>query len=153
MKKEKFYSKVNITDTHCWEWTGARKINGYGKFIFLGKEYLTHRYSFYCATGVDPKDLFVCHHCDNRICINPTHLFLGTAKDNYDDMISKGRHKGVYATKPGESNGRAKLTWKGVRSIRLKYIPFKNGVARLSKAYGVSTTAIYNIIKRKTWVE
>lgn len=57
-----------------------------------GETHPTHRLAYYAATGIDPKDFYVCHTCDNPLCCNPTHLFLGTAQDNMKDCVAKGRN-------------------------------------------------------------
>lgn len=81
-------------ETGCWEWTGTQDKDGYGKVKYNGKYWSVHRlmYSFIC--GNIPDVMFVCHKCDRPCCVNPNHLFLGTPKDNYDDMVAKGRRKG-----------------------------------------------------------
>lgn len=86
-----FYSKVKEVNG-CWEWQGAVSGPGYGQTRFFGKSFAAHRVSYEIAYGAIKKGLFVCHKCDNRKCVNPNHFFLGTAKDNTLDMLSKGRH-------------------------------------------------------------
>lgn len=77
--------------TQCWEWTGSTKGQGYGLFAIDGHPHSAHRVSYEEFNGPIPDGMMVCHECDNRLCINPTHLWLGTALDNVRDMIEKGR--------------------------------------------------------------
>lgn len=81
----------------CWLWFGACNNKGYG--YISKKTYgmcLAHRYAF-ASAGNDPGDLLVCHKCDNPACVNPDHMFLGTHKDNTQDMVKKGRARGRYS--------------------------------------------------------
>lgn len=84
--------KYQIKDNGCWEFIGCKMPNGYGKLGKNKKTWLAHRYSYFLKNGEIPNGMHVCHTCDNRICINPEHLFLGTRKDNMQDMIKKNRH-------------------------------------------------------------
>jgi hypothetical protein len=90
----RFWSKVDCGDPgECWEWTGSKTRAGYGRFWVGRKGTFATRISFELSTGTQiPEELFVLHRCDNPSCVNPSHLFLGTASDNQQDSVSKGRH-------------------------------------------------------------
>jgi hypothetical protein len=87
---ELFMSKVDTTND-CWAWTGVIDGKGYGKFTIKRKQLIASRYAYKAFVGDIPNGLFVLHKCDVRNCVNPEHLFLGTAKDNIHDMVSKKR--------------------------------------------------------------
>lgn len=87
--EKKFFSQVQYSPD-CWEWLGSTARKGYGQFYFQGKTKPSHRWSYEYFIG-PLGDLLCCHHCDNPPCVNPFHLFAGTAKDNAQDMVKKGR--------------------------------------------------------------
>ena|SRR6266566_2085876 len=87
---EDFWKKVEIT-TYCWIWKGAQDRSGYGIFGTT----LSHRYSWKLHFCPIPKGLCVCHACDNPLCVNPSHLWLGTNTANHIDKDRKGRHRGL----------------------------------------------------------
>jgi HNH endonuclease len=89
---ERFWSKVDKSGD-CWVWTGSRDLKGYGKINIGCTPTLAHRVSWQIKSGDIPEGLFVLHRCDNPPCVNPAHLFIGTAGDNVQDMMSKGRQR------------------------------------------------------------
>lgn len=90
-RKQAFLKQVSKTST-CWLWQGAPTSGGYGRFWFDGVRKLAHRAAYEIFKGDIPEDMCVCHKCDNPLCVNPKHLFLGTHSDNMRDMGNKGRH-------------------------------------------------------------
>jgi len=90
---EEFYSRAKKDENSgCWLWQKSVTRGGYGQQGYKMYNYSAHRLSWIFSVGPIPKGLAVCHKCDNPLCINPEHLFLGTQKDNVQDMMKKGRH-------------------------------------------------------------
>ena len=87
---ERYFSKVKYSDD-CWEWQGGVSQNGYGIFYKDCYPYKAHRVSHQYFIG-PLKDKYCCHHCDNKLCVNPFHLYAGTPKDNMQDKTLRGRH-------------------------------------------------------------
>lgn len=141
---ERFEDKIFYSPDGCWYWTGAVR-GGYGVFARPSdyKLIAAHRFSYELYNEINPNDLYVCHHCDNKLCVNPNHLFLGTHQDNTDDMYMKGKGP----NRKGESNPCAKLTMDQVTEIRKSSLTF----TELGKLYGVSRTNIHLIKHQMIW--
>ncbi|MFM0638044.1 HNH endonuclease signature motif containing protein [Paraburkholderia metrosideri] len=137
---------IAIPFSGCWIWMGAIRANGYGKVQHKGRETRAHRASYEVFNGHVPDGLCVCHRCDVRACVNPHHLFLGTKKENTEDMMRKGR-KAPAITKHGESSHLAKLAASDVLEIRSS----ASSALELSMKFGVTRTQIYAIRSRKAW--
>ena len=143
--EDRFWEKVTKTDT-CWLWNGAMQPNGYGQFgaqvIGMSSSALAHRVSYYLANSSLPPDLCVLHTCDNRRCVNPAHLVLGTTQENTDDMLCKGRDK-----VKGELHKNHKLTEAQVTVIRAD-----TRLQRIiAKEYGVSQALVSALKNNKRW--
>lgn len=93
MARERFMQYVKPMESGCHEWQSTIRRDGYGAFWFGGRKSLAHRVAYSLFVG-DPGELRVLHRCDNRRCVNPEHLFLGTDQDNVRDMWAKGRGVG-----------------------------------------------------------
>ncbi len=112
---QRFWNKIAVDEVSgCWLWTGAgaRGKPGYG-FLYWETEVLAHRVSWIMHNGLIPDRLLVLHRCDIRNCVNPSHLFLGTQRDNVHDMIAKDRAKYLF----GENNPSARLTTNQVAAV------------------------------------
>jgi hypothetical protein len=153
-----FWEKVNIINDEysCWEWMFGCGSHGYGQFYLeKGKPLLVHRYSWELEHGHIPNGLYVLHKCDNKKCVRPSHLFLGTQKQNIADMFSKGRqHDRKSCTPKGDKNPTTKVSDAQVEEIRKIFIPGtrqKPGNAyELANKYGVTPQCIYQFARRKS---
>lgn len=143
-----FKEKVVIRANGCHEWTGKITHYGYGAFMRVRRWYLAHRVAWERANGEIPEGMLVCHVCDNRRCVNPDHLFIGSAKDNIQDAAAKGRlhHQVDVAT-----STKAKLSWDAVAAIKKDREDGMSGPL-LAKKYGVGNSTIYAILNGKTWL-
>jgi len=146
--EDAFFKYVTPTDLQdCWEWQGFINHQGYGKFGFGGMHFLSHRASWLIHHGKIELGKSVLHKCDNRRCVNPHHLFIGSRADNNHDMYSKGRQRHLV----GKECHAAKLTEADVLEIRRLYVPYIMGTQRLANRFGVSKQQIQHIIHRKHW--
>ena len=143
--EDRLWEKVERKESGCWEWTGPRMPRGYGVVnTRSGGTALAHRLSYMLFHG-DPGDKSVLHSCDNPPCINPSHLWLGTQKDNIEDMVKKGRACN------GERQGSSVLMDQDVRQIRKAYSLGRISQKVLAEEYGVSQTLVSQIVLRKIW--
>jgi len=141
----RFWSKVHKTDK-CWIWTGARKPSGYGDTWFQNNHENTHRVAWILTYGEIPRGKQVLHHCDNPPCVNPTHLFLGTAKHNMQDAAQKRR---LFVQRFPHRNAinSAKLTPEEVLYIRKSNL----GSKAIAELFEVSQRTIQEIRNGTTW--
>ena len=146
---DRFKSKINKNSPNgCWEWTAGRfSLTGYGQFCLRRmprKTYLAHRVSWVMHTGSQiPKGKMICHTCDNRVCVNPMHLYCGTGYDNNSDTIKRGR-----GNRPrGEQCSWSKMKEKDI----LEIISSKEKQTVLAKRYGLDQSTVSQIKSGIRW--
>ncbi len=161
---ERFYKKINVDGPipehrpelgKCHVWIAAKYPDGYGHInaMKMGRKLAeaAHRIAWMIVNGPILGRLFVLHKCDNKACVNPAHLFLGTAQDNSTDMLDKGRHK-FTVLKDGQRGIAAKLTWEQVREIRQLYANGGIYQRELGAMFGVCQSHISDIVLGNVWL-
>jgi len=142
------WNKINIKgENECWEWVSGLTEAGYGRMRINHIKYMSHRIVWELTFGSIPNNLCVLHHCDNRKCCNPKHLFLGTHIDNVIDKVNKNRQQKL----SGELNGRHKLIFKEVLEIRNLYLTGEYFQKDIAKIFGITQATVSSIILFKTW--
>jgi hypothetical protein len=129
-------------NTGCWLWVAHCLPQGYGVFVFNGKNRRSHRFSYELHIGPIPEGLDCLHVCDTPRCCNPVHLFLGTNEDNVRDKVKKGRHS------RGSKHGASKLTEAQVIEIRSRV---GQSHIELAREFGIRYQNIGAILNRKHW--
>ena len=161
----RFWQRVDDADgdaNQCWIFNGPVANHGYPNYWYMSesqldsegkprKRYITaHRFSALIeprlGTKINEPGACVIHHCDNKLCVNPNHLTVGTQKENVHDMLAKGRDN--YQAILGESNGKSKLTDQQVREIRKLYVPGKITYAKVGELYGITGDAVRYVVTR-----
>lgn len=140
--RERFEDYVKRTDT-CWVWLGHNCPDGYGRFWINRKGIQAHRAAWIIYRSEIPVGFIVCHNCDMRNCVNPDHLFLGTHKENTQDMMRKNRHLPCLEAHKGERSCFAKLT----AQQALEVYNAKGTQSEIGEVYGITQTAV-GLIKR-----
>lgn len=158
---DRFWSKVDKSNVDgCWLWGGSKHTGGYGLFRRNGVVARCHRVSWELSNGTIPSGMHVLHHCDTPACVNPSHLFLGSHKDNMDDRTMKNRNphgdSHPFRVNPslaarGERIGRSKMTAEMVVQARLDFNGNKATIAQLSRRYGLSHQGMSSIVRGVTW--
>lgn len=132
---DRFWSRIMPEpNSGCWLWLGPITSAGYGN---CGPSSTAHRRSYQLAYGAIPPGLFVCHRCDNRLCVNPEHLFLGTHHDNIADMVAKGR----------APNGTYRLAPEEIRAIRSA----TGSQSVVARQFGIDPSLVSRIRRREVW--
>lgn len=134
----------------CRHWTASLSVRGgYGQFKLRGRLLTAHRLSLLRETGLWPSNLLACHRCNTPSCVNPSHLYWGSHKENHRDCVLAGNSY-VPISLPGEGCHLSKLSEKNV----LDAISRSNGgesAASIARSLNVSDTAILSILSGKTW--
>lgn len=149
MSPEYFYSKVEIpiNQNECWIWKGYKDRGGYGRIGVNHKRFIgVHRYSYEINIGLIPDGLCVCHTCDNKLCVNPKHLWLGTSQENTADKINKNRQSRIF----GEKNHFSKLKEAEVKKIK-ELISNGKDNREIAKLFNVTHSNISAIRVGKSW--
>ena len=143
--EKRFWDKIRKTET-CWIWEAGKNKDGYGYFSLAGKNLRAHRVLWEMINGPIQIGAVLCHECDNRACVNPEHLWVGSDQSNASDMVRKGR-----SFRPtGLLNNNAKITPAKVRKMRALR---GSGVLlrEIAKTFNVSVSLVSLIVRRLSW--
>lgn len=147
MNEDRFWKKVfKPIGEGCWTWNGSVNSSGYGTFNVSGLTEMAHRVSWKIKNGLIPFRKQILHKCDNRLCVNPDHLFVGTQSQNRIDCLSKNRANFISLN----DHKTSKLTYDAADEIRELSKITKQ--VDLSRKFGVSNSVISNIVNNKSWI-
>ena len=141
--RRRFWSQVSTQRVGCWEWQGGTS-ERYGGFRVDGRKDRTHRVAYRMARGEIPAGQVVRHRCDNRLCVRPSHLVLGTHRENARDSWERGR------VAVGDRHGQAKLSYLKAGEIRARYAEGESS-GTLAREFGVAPSTICSLIQGRTW--
>lgn len=149
---KRFWEKVQRgAPDECWRWTANLNNHGYGTIYRDGRPMFAHRLSYELASGAPiPPGKIICHRCDNPACVNPAHLFMGTMKDNSQDMVRKGRNGYKITIRLGDDHHGAKLTSVQVAKIKARLLQ-QETCTGLAREFGVSRRTVAKIKAGETW--
>ena len=151
--EERFWKKVNKTD-NCWIWQAAtRGKTGYGSLKYNKKVIDAHRMSWILSFGKIPEGKYICHKCDNRLCVNPEHLFVGSPKENWLDGFNKGRIVGLPKIwyQIGHHSTQRKISLEDAIEIKNLYLNTNMTQKIIGEKYNISTRAIRYILSGETY--
>lgn len=156
----RFWWYADKKESGCWEWTGAM-CRRYGRFSVNGKSYKANRYALYLRTGEMPEDRWACHTCDNPKCVNPDHLYWGTAKQNTDDRYARGRGvlgeqhhaygRGIIRKSDGLP-ARCKHSIETIRDVKSRIVAGETNKS-ISMATGIHKDTVSKVRKGKQWAK
>lgn len=169
---KKLWSKVDKTSSAdgCWLWTGYQEADGRGRILVNGRREMVYRVAWTEIIGPIPDGLWVCHKCDNPSCVNPAHLFLGTAKDNTQDMLAKGRHRTDEEKRvanlqrgdqhwlrrnPEKRRRGTQLAWTQLTVADVRSIRQLRGdglsLSKIASQFNTTTANVHSIVTFRTW--
>lgn len=138
---EYFWSRVHIRGADdCWPFEKPTVGNGYGQLDYQGQRWRAHRLAYRLSVGEIPAGMHVCHACDNPLCCNPRHLWLGTDADNQRDRVRKGRQ-----------GGKTKLTPRDVAAIKAEREATGASCGYLAEKYGLESSTVVRILNGESW--
>jgi len=155
----RFWSYVDIRgEGECWPWLRGRQGQGYGCFSMKHRSYRAIRIAFFLEYGADPGSSFICHKCDNPICCNPEHFFLGRYRENGQDAAEKGRtcsgDRHHWRLKPETIKRGEQLSWTVLTAekvIKIRSLRGKISISKLATMFGVSKPTISHIMAGRSW--
>jgi len=141
--EDRFWNRVDVKSIdECWNWLGQPNGSGYGRINIYGKFFLVHRVSWSLLNGDIPNNRMICHTCDNRLCVNPKHLYLGTYSDNALDRERRLRKEGI------SHNGRSpKINYIGEMWLIDKLHKAKIDRDIICKMFKIKKSLFYQVLK------
>jgi len=139
-------ARTTMSSDGCWNWNGALNTSGYAWMSYLGRSRIVSRVAWELENGPISVGLCVLHRCDNRKCINPSHLFLGDNLTNQRDMIAKGRGRKAF----GSRSGVAKLNEQLVVQMREAY-SLGSTPTDIARQHGLPRSTVWHALNKRTW--